>query len=103
MQEKCLKMRSLTSELLFYTRDCLKISLKNYSISCAIYIACAVHHNGISITIPDVYASVFSQWLHFHAIYSIISCPFVKIIKSINLKINTHLALINLSMFDLPN
>ena len=29
MQKKCLKMLSLTSELLFYTRDCLKISLKN--------------------------------------------------------------------------
>ena len=30
MQEKCWKMLSLTSELLFYTHDCLEISLKSW-------------------------------------------------------------------------
>ena len=34
MKKKCLKMLSLTSELLFYTCDCLKLSLKNIVIIC---------------------------------------------------------------------
>ena len=36
MQEKCLKMPSLTSELLslIYTRDCLKISFEEAVIVC---------------------------------------------------------------------
>ena len=49
MQEKCLKMQSLTTELLFYTRDCLKISLKNsYNLPENGYIFCHLYKIHVS-------------------------------------------------------